>query len=373
MCVGAFLVACSGGGGDEQDAGDAKAPLDASPLDVVNDSMSTDASDAGGYAGLHVVGSSIHDKNDKAVRLLGVNHSGTEYSCVQGNGIFEGPVDDAAIATIAGWTANVIRIPLNEDCWLAINGVPQNASGAAYKQAISDYVDRILSHGMYAIVELHWSAPGTTQATKQVAMPDKDHAIDFWKDVATTFKDRGNVIFELYNEPYPDSNQDTAAAWTCWPSGGTCPGITYQAAGMQDLLTAVRGTGAHNLVLLGGIEYSNSLTQWVAHAPTDPDKNIAAAWHVYSFNTCNSPTCYDQYAGVVAQSFPIVTTEIGEDDCSGQFITTLMTWLDSKQQNYLGWVWNTWGGCLVLISDYNGTPAGTYGQTFKTHIASVPH
>jgi len=369
LASGIFMAACSGGGGDSPDAGDAgnskDVALDAAP--------SNDANDAGGYVGLHVVGNAIHDGSDKTVRLLGVNHSGTEYSCVQGNGIFEGPVDDAAITTIAGWTANVIRIPLNEDCWLAINGAPQNASGAAYKQAISDYVDAILAHKMYAIVELHWSAPGTTLATKQAPMPDQDHAIAFWSDVAATFADRGNVILELFNEPFPDSNQDTAAAWTCWQSGGTCPGITYQAAGMQSLVDAVRQAGAHNLVLLGGVEYSNSLSQWVAHAPNDPDKNIAAAWHVYNFNGCASASCWDKYAGVVAQSFPIVTTEIGEDDCSGQFITTLMGWLDSKQQNYLGWVWNTWGGCLVLINDYNGTPAGAYGQAFKTHLASVPH
>src|SRR5438132_1569695 len=176
----ACLVGCSGGTGDGTDAGDAGNSSD-SPADVF-EASSGDASDAGGYVGLHVVGNAIHDGSDKTVRLLGVNHSGTEYSCVQGNGIFEGPVDDAAITTIAGWTSNVIRIPLNEDCWLAINGVPANASGAAYKQAISDYVDRILAHGMYAIVELHWSAPGTTLATKQVAMPDKDHAIVFWSD-----------------------------------------------------------------------------------------------------------------------------------------------------------------------------------------------
>ncbi len=372
LFLAACALACSDGSGDAGDAGDAQA-TDAQALDSpTNDVVAGDSSP--GPSGLHVVGSAIHDANDKAVRLLGVNRSGSEYMCVQNaTQIFDGPVDDAALASIATWTANTVRVPLNEDCWLAINGVSAQTSGATYKKAISDFVDRILAHGMYAIVELHWTAPGTTLATQQVAMPDKDHAIAFWSDVAATFKDRGNVVFELFNEPFPDSNQDTAAAWTCWQSGGTCPGINYQAAGMQDLLDAVRQAGAHNLVLLGGIEYSNSLSEWVAHAPTDPDKNIAAAWHVYNFNGCSSTACYDKYAGVVAQTYPIVTTEIGEDDCSGAFITTLMGWLDSHQQHYLGWVWDTWGGCLVLINDYGGTPAGAYGTAFKTHIASVPH
>ena len=373
-------AACSGGPSEGGDA----APPDGAPAEDAGGDAAQPAADAGdadassGDAatkgpGLYVVGNEIHDENDKLVRLLGVNRSGSEYACVQNYGIFDGPVDDTAIAAMSTWTANVVRVPLNEDCWLAINGVSAQYSGQNYKTAISDFVDRLLAHGMYVIVELHWAAPGATLATQQVAMPDKDHSIAFWSDVASTFADRGHVILELYNEPFPDSNQDTAAAWTCWQSGGTCPGISYQAAGMQDLVDAVRQAGAHNLVLLGGIQYSNTLTKWVQHVPNDPDKNLAAAWHVYNFNGCSDTNCWNQTAGVVAQSYPIVTTEIGEDDCSGNFITSLMGWLDGKNQSYLGWVWDTWGGCLVLINDYNGTPAGTYGQTFKTHIASVAH
>ncbi len=364
-------AACSQGPGDEadgssEDAGAADA-ADAGASDVSSGEPSPPA------PSLHVVGNEIRDQNDATVRLLGVNRSGSEYSCVQGNGFFDGPVDDAAIAAMTGWKSNVVRVPLNEDCWLAINGVPAQYAGDAYKTAIGDFVDRLLAHGLYVIVELHWSAPGATLATQQVAMPDQDHALAFWADVAATFRDRGDVIFELFNEPFPDDNQDTDAAWTCWESGGTCPGISYQAAGMQALLDAVRGAGAHNLVLLGGVAYSNALTQWVAHAPSDPDKNIAAAWHVYNFNGCADTTCWDKTAGAVAQSYPIVTTEIGEDDCSGSFITTLMTWLDGKKQSYLGWVWDDWGGCLVLISDYAGTAAGAYGTAFKTHVMSIPH
>ena len=282
----ALALACSSAPTDVPDSGelpDADAAVDGaaeSSTDAENDT-----SDASASVGLHVVGNTIQDGAGKTVRLLGVNRSGSEYMCVNGGAIFDGPVDDNAIAAMKTWTANAVRVPLNEDCWLALNGVAPNLSGMAYKQAISDFVDRILAHGMYPIVELHWTAPGTTLATKQVAMPDKDHSIAFWSDVAATFGAQRNIIFELFNEPFPDTNQDTAAAWTCWRSGGTCPGITYQAAGMQDMLDAVRQAGAHNLVLMGGVEYSNSLSGWVAHLPVDPDKNVAAAWHVYDFQT----------------------------------------------------------------------------------------
>ena len=35
------------------------------------------------------------------------------------------------------------------------------------------------------------------------ALPDADHAITFWTDVATNFKDNPLVLYELFNEPFP--------------------------------------------------------------------------------------------------------------------------------------------------------------------------
>jgi endoglucanase len=48
-------------------------------------------------------------------------------------------------------------------------------------------------------------------------MPDMDHSVTFWQDVANTFKNNTAVIFDLFNEPYPDSGAwDSTAGWTCW-------------------------------------------------------------------------------------------------------------------------------------------------------------
>ena len=320
---------------------------------------------------LRVSGNHIVDGNGQLVRLFGVNRSGTEYACIHGNGIFDGPSDDASLAAIRTWKANAVRVPMNEDCWLAINGVQAQYAGATYQQAIADYVTRLLAHGLYPILELHWSAPGGTAAMGQNPMPDRDHSIDFWTQVAMRFKSDRRVVLELFNEPFPDSNQDTMAAWTCWRDGGTCPGQSYAAAGMQELVTAVRNAGAENVILLGGVQYSNALSRWLEFKPNDATGNLAAAWHIYNFNSCNSQSCYDGAPAGVAAQVPLVATEIGEDDCAGGFISPLMTWLDGKQSSYLGWTWDTWGGCLVLITDYNGTPNGAYGQAFESHLAQV--
>jgi endoglucanase len=39
---------------------------------------------------------------------------------------------------------------------------------------------------------------------------------------------------------------------------------------MQTLVNAVRSTSANNVIMLGGLEYANDLTQWLQYEPTGP-------------------------------------------------------------------------------------------------------
>lgn len=321
-------------------------------------------------AGLHVQSNQILNSAGQPIRLLGVDRSGTEYACIQGWGIFDGPSDATSVQAIASWHTNAVRVPLNEDCWLGINGAPAAYSGATFQQAIVNYVTLLNQHGLVAILDLHWNAPGSAQATGQQPMPDQDHAPAFWSSVATTFKNNSSVIFDLYNEPYPDSNQDTTAAWQCWRNGGTCPGVSFQAAGMQDLVTTVRKTGAANIIMLGGVQYSGTLSRWLAYKPLDSLHNLAASWHSYNFSACNNSMCWTSQVAPVARRVPLIAGEIGENDCAHGYIDSLMPWLDGQKQSYLAWTWDTWNCASgpALITNYNGTPTN-FGVGYQNHLS----
>jgi len=384
-----FFAADSGAGVDTHDAGVVSHGHDASKPDAGKSGGATPDSGSSGISrpeggtvspvspavsGLHVSGNKILNADGATVSLHGANRSGSEYACVGGYGLFDGPVDAASLAAMKTWNINAVRVPLNEDCWLGINGVSAAYSGANYQSAIETFANLIVANGMYPILDLHWNAPGTTLATGQEPMPDSDHSPAFWTSVANTFKSNGSVILELYNEPYPDNDQDTTAAWTCWLNGGSCPSVSYPVAGMQTLVTTVRATGATNLLLLGGVEYSNALSHWIEYKPTDPLNNLAAAWHVYTDNACSAAACFNSIAAPVAAAYPIVATEIGDDSCNGAFLTTVMDWLDSKGQSYSAWTWDAWGTACSnysLITDYTGTPNGAYGLAYQTHLLSL--
>jgi len=323
---------------------------------------------AAGAPTVRVQGTRLVDSLGQPVRLRGVSRSGTEYACAQGWGIFDGPSDSASVQAIASWKANVVRVPLNETCWLGINGVAPAYSGANYQRAISDYVARFNRAGLVVILDLHWTAD-TGKALGQAPMPNRAHTPEFWRQVATAYKGNDRVIFDLFNEPFPDSNSDTPEAWRCWRDGGSCSGMSFQAAGMQELVDAVRGTGATNVIIVGGVQYAARLSHWLANQPVDPLNNVAASWHIYNFSWCNTAACWDTDAAPVAQQVPLVLGELGQNDRGSGFVTALMDWMDARQGSYLAWVWDVWGTWSDLIASYDGTPTA-YGQTFRTRFGS---
>jgi endoglucanase len=343
---------------------------------------------AGGGSGggpapaLHVSGNHLVDASGATVRLRGANRSGGEFMCVQGYGVWDGPVDDASIAAMAAWHITAVRIPLNEECWLGLSNIDPRYGGAAYQNEVKGFVSRLEAHGITPIVEMHWNHGAYTgpssgcadvHATCQKPMPDAEYAPAFWTGVANAFKGDDAVVLDLFNEPYPErATGDETSGWICWRDGGTCAGIPYEVAGFQSLVDAVRATGATNVILVGGLAYSNDLTQWLQYAPADPKHDLAAFAHIYNFNSCATTSCFDSQLAPVAAKVPLTLSEIGENDCGHGFIDTVMNWADAHGVGYLGWTWNTWdcSSGPSLISDYDGT-ATPFGAGLRDHLGAT--
>jgi len=327
--------------------------------------------------GLHVVGNQIEDGSGHVFVPHGVDRMGTEYQCTKSATNaptdFDGPVDQATINNMLAWGINSVRVPLNEDCWLGINGFPANGKSASqYQSDIVNWVNLLNTNGLVVILDLHWNNSGSNQSTGQQMMTDLDHAPAFWTSVANTFKSNSSVMFDLYNEPHDIS-------WACWlngstaPQSGDCSNVGFAVAGMQTLINTVRATGATNILLLGGLAWANDLSQWLANKPNDPQHNLVASTHIYNFNACSNSSCWDsQIAPVIAQ-VPVIAGEIGENDCASGFVNTLTSWFDTHNTGYLAWTWTASGNCggtPALISDWNGTPTN-YGAGYKAHLLSL--
>jgi endoglucanase len=310
--------------------------------------------------------------------LHGVNRSGTEYACAQGWGLSDGPTSPGSIAAMTRWGINAVRVPLNESCWLGIGGVKPQYAGPAYQAAIAAYVASLHAAGLYVVLDLHWAAPGGARALGQIPMADADHAPEFWRSVATTFRDDHAVVFDLYNEPF-----GRAVTWDCWRAGCDIPGgrgdgtpyPTYRAAGMQELVDAVRSTGATQPLMLGGLDYSGDVSGWLAAKPVDPLDRLVAAEHNYGkLGPCRR-ACRTAVAQTAA-AVPVVIGEVGQTDCRSGYTKKFMGFADRLGISYLAWSWNKVGHGLTckngpaLLENYRGKPT-SYGRGVRQHLRAV--
>jgi endoglucanase len=315
------------------------------------------------YPGLHVVDNQLVDREDRPVRLLGVNRSGAEYACVDRHGFFAGPTGRRAVAAMTAWRINAVRVPLNEHCWLGINGAPAGYSRARYRKAIRAYVARLHRAGLYVVLDLHWSAPGDARAGRQQPMADLDHAPAFWSSVARAFKHDPAVVFDVYNEPHE-------ITWECWRDGCVMP-TGWRTAGMQTLVDAVRSSDARQPIIATGLHWGTDLSSWLDYRPDDPADQLAAGLHVYDFGSCASVRCWRRTVDPVASEVPVVVTEIGERECSGTFLDRFMSWADSADVSYLAWSWNP-SGCAApaLIQSWDGRPTPS-GERLRERLLAL--
>ena len=334
---------------------------------------------------LRVSGGLLLNASNDRVILHGVDVSGTEYDCVRGHGIFVGPTGQASVTAMKNWGVNAVRLPLNEACWNGESYVNSRYSGKNYQRAIEGYVRLLNGNGILVILDLHWtdgrytgksSDCSSAEALCLKPMPDAAQSVPFWTSVATAFKSNAEVIFDLFNEPFPDRALPTpTAAWQCWLHGGRycSPGIAYPVAGVQTLVNTVRAAGAANVIMLGGLAFANDLTQWLRYEPSDPDHNLAASWHSNNFDSCATRACWNAQVAPLTAWVPVIAGAIGENDCTDRYVTPLMNWLDQRSASYLAWSWNIASSCAgneQLIMNNSGTPTA-YGASVRAHLRAL--
>jgi endoglucanase len=405
---------------------------------------------------IRVAGNHFVDGNGRTIRLLGVNFAGVEGACVDAGfqvgatdahpGVvfdYQGPDPvvvrgqpaqpaRAFLATLAAWHVNAVRFMVNEMCWLgrhpnsrnhpAVAPIPEaHYDSIKYRKAIIDFVASLHRYGMMAVAVLgdnpcpyHWppdsatvyNPPGSEFSPcddAQQVMPDAANAPAFWASFASTFKADHSIVFELYNEPHINSVRPTVDDWACWRNGCTVPGEGWPAAGMQQLIAAIRGAGATQPILVPGINYSAVIYRptygggpavgWIVDGTMPHDSlvpaQLAAANHIYNDTYdqtdigCprgSGPECWDNRLGIVAARVPLVTTELGEHDCdqSSRFMDRYMDWADSSPHSgrgrvsYLAWTFNADYNCndanATLITDWAGTPNAA-GLALQAHLA----
>jgi hypothetical protein len=294
----------------------------------------------GGY---YVNGNTICTADGRAHLFHGLDRPSFEWSSTGENISLED------FRLMASWNANIVRIALNQDFWIAAS--PQFDPN--YATFIDSAVHWAELSGMDVILDLHWSDAGVlgscTSGCQQM-MPDVN-SLTFWSEVASRYRGDGRVLFELYNEPHD-------VGWAMWKSGGTTS-AGYQAVGMQQLYDTVRATGAHNLVLIGGLDWAYDLSGVPANRVNG--YNIVYATHPYN-SPGRRPRNWDNSWGFLTLTDPVIVTEFGTatSDCITDYSAELIAYADAHATSWTAWAWYP-GGCTfpALIEDWSATPSAS--------------
>jgi hypothetical protein len=319
---------------------------------------------------LKVDGTRVMNSRGEPVLLRGVNAASLEWTS-DGEGHILKTVETA----IQDWHVNHVRVPLSQDRWFG-KAPEQKDEGLAYRALVKQVVDLCASEGCYVILDLHWSDAGEWgKHIGQHKMPDQN-SLAFWKDFAPVYQNNPAVIFDLYNEPF-------RVSWDVWLNGGqviekdekTKKELTYEAVGMQTLLDAVRATGARNVVIAGGVDWSYDLSGILQGKQlSDPDGNgVIYANHAYPFkgDTVEKWVAKMEKA---ARSLPLIISEFGSDPRGGAGLTG-EAWVRKlllAMQNH-AWAWTAWdlhpAAGPRLIANWDYTPTSHFGALVKQALA----
>jgi hypothetical protein len=325
---------------------------------------------------LHVVGNQLQTLQGKPVWLQGLCVDSMEWS---GKG--ENILQSIGVATTQ-WKANVIRLPVKPNFWFGRGPWQKKGEGGlTYRGIVDSAIAEANTNGAYLVLDLHSFGP---------PLPED---VDFWKDAATRYKNHPGVIFELFNEPH-------SMSWEVWRNGGSLTGAANAhtdvnvkenneqangdaSVGMQALVDAVRSTGAHNLIIAGGLDWGYDLSGVVnGFALTDPPGNdgIMYSSHIYPWkkdwqhNTLDAAAKYPIFVGEVGTppdwtkfSF-IPPAERYEDLSKGEWAPDMIGLIQKYKLNWTAFSFHPKAGPCV-ISDWNYTPTPYWGVFVKEALA----
>jgi hypothetical protein len=271
-------------------------------------------------------------------------------------------------------------------------GHETSGNPSAYQTYIKNEVAAILGAGLYVLLDLHWGTP-TLTSTNQYVLPAGQPAMPgpadvlFWTSIAQTFGTQnattgsGAIMFELYNEPYGSgiyANQvGTEAAYLgsqtltqfAFPTATTSPngtgggyqmennvgsgggpilgGVTCYAVGFQQIINAIRATGAQNVIAVGCQNYTGEVETWSQNGGqmvvTDSINQIASAFHAYGYRGGTGNFVTLQNAGI-----PHFCTELGD-----------LANATGANASYVGYVSQGWGYTWLSWNNY-GSSANIY-------------
>lgn len=290
------------------------------------------------HGNLTTKGGYILNKNGKIPQLRGMSFYWSRSDWPGASYYNTSTVD----ALVNEWKCTVVRVAYgNQSNW----------------EGCQTVIDAAIQKGIYVIIDWH----------SHNAHEEGDAPINFFKEKAQLYKNTGNVIFEVYNEPLSAGGATDGSPSEAKKTWGAIKPY------LKKVTKAIRDQGAENLVILGTAFYSQHVGVAADDPVLDDDgkpfSNVAYSFHFYAASHgTEKGGMEDSYLKSGLGRVPVFITEWGTtnaDGGGGADGVNTEWWFD----NYI----NKWhlGWCNWSVSSHEGSSAFSGGTNPSTSGAIV--
>ncbi|MFY0598426.1 MAG: glycoside hydrolase family 5 protein [Cyclobacteriaceae bacterium] len=197
------------------------------------------------------------------------------------------------------WKANIIRVPMGVDANGGYLDHPSNY------QKVKTVIEAAISAGIYVIVDWH----------SHHAEDHQQEAIDFFSELAKTYGNHPNIIYEVYNEPLSVSWSDVIKPYA------------------EKVIDVIRKHDPDNIIVVGTPHWSQDIDV-ASKDPISGYKNIAYALHFYAGS--HSRHLREKAETAISNGIAIIVTEWGTVNANGDgaiATSSVNEWLDFMRKH----------------------------------------
>jgi len=259
---------------------------------------------------LQVQGTNLVNQYGQVVQLKGMSTHGLQWYG-WGDCVTEESLDTLAY----DWNSDLLRVSM----YVEEGGY--NTNPTLYRNMVDTVVNEAYGRGMYAIIDWHMLSPGDPLNS---AYSD---AASFFDYMSRTHGNKGNVLYEIANEP----------------SGVSWSRIKSYAEG---IIPVIRANDPDGIILVGTPDWS-SLGVSGSGGPSDllndrlSGSNIMYTYHFYAASHGSS---YRSVVRSAADQIPIFVSEWGSQTATGggsNDWNSTLSWINLMDEKKLSWAnWN---------------------------------
>lgn len=198
------------------------------------------------------------------------------------------------------WKSSIVRVAMGVN-----DGGGYLEDPVSNKARVKAVVDAAIANDMYVIIDWHTHHAEDYQA----------QSIAFFQEMARTYKNIPNVIYEIYNEPLQISWSGTIKPYA------------------NAVVAAIRAIDPNNLIIVGTPQWSQKVDE-ASRDPITGYKNIAYTLHFYAGS--HGQYLRDWATTAINNGIPLFVTEWGSVNASGDGgVNTGETaaWVDFMKKN----------------------------------------